>query len=351
MVWVRRHRNVGWLRQLSDIVRLKLCGIGANTYFTYALFDRQRVSGFAAQRTFRDFTVSLDFLHFTDRRLLGVGYHKHLFYRLMASFGFPVPEIRAMYCPVPDGFERHHAMQRPDELARFLRETALPLFGKPSQGSHGEGCRSICERLPNGLFRMGDDSTATLDGLVGALHEIALAKGTYLLLERLAPRADIQALSGEALASLRIVTLVRAGVPELVRAVILLPTAHRYISNWNQGSEQSLCGAIDLETGRIHDVLCSLGPDLRHAESHPITGARVDGHVIGGWSEVVELVLRASLAMAPVRLQHWDVALTTRGPVLLELNINGDAIPLQMHGPPGILTEQYVSFAATHRVW
>jgi hypothetical protein len=98
-------------------------------------------------------------------------------------------------------------------------------------------------------------------------------------------------------------------------------------------------------------VLGSLGPDLRHQPVHPQTGARLEGHVIEGWGAAAALALEASRALSAFRMQHWDVGLTARGPVLLELNLDASIQPLQMHGPPGAYTRQYESFAKTHRVW
>jgi len=217
MVWVRRHRNVGWLRQFERHRAAE------------ALRDRRQHlispmhcsidSGCRASlpsAPFAIFTVSLDFLHFTDSTSARVGYHKHLFYRLMASFGFPVPEIRAMYCPVPDRFSsapRHAAAGRGSRV--FCERRHCPYSASPR--------RDPMARLPLHLRASAQwplpdgKTTSTRDPRrvsCWALHdESPWPKGPICCWSAWPHARTSRRLSGEALASLRIVTLVRAGVP------------------------------------------------------------------------------------------------------------------------------------------
>ena len=77
---------------------------------------------------------------------------------------------------------------------------------------------------------------------------------------------------------------------------------------------------------------------------HPDTNVGLTGVVIPQWSEVTRLILRASETVPGFLVQGWDVALTPRGPVLLEVNWVGDVdLPQHAYGR-GWLDEQFRAF-------
>ena len=56
------------------------------------------------------------------------------------------------------------------------------------------------------------------------------------------------------------------------------------------------------------------------------------------WADVSELCVRAAQCLPDLRLQHWDIALTDRGPVALEVNVLGGLRTHQIvAGGPGNL--------------
>ncbi len=351
-LWVQRERGVPLARQAMDLLQLKLRGVGAQTYYTYSLFDRQRAPDLATRLTFRDASVpSREFAHYVLPCLHGLATRKHLLYRLLPAFGLPTPRIEATYSPTPDGFERNNAMTTRDDLEAFLGGGApMPLFGKPSSGRRGHGCLALLQRQGDHILLPGGD-TVSASELARSIHHNATRHGTYLFTELLQNRADLRALCGATLASIRAVTLVRRGEPELLAAVLLLPRVGKHTSNWDSATSGSLCGALDLQAGTVSDVISSLGPRRRPEPVHPDTGLRVEGYTLEGWDEIRSLLYTASRAMSPFRMQHWDLAVTARGPVLLELELEGATEPIQMHGPPGLYRGQYLSFARDHKVW
>jgi hypothetical protein len=108
------------------------------------------------------------------------------------------------------------------------------------------------------------------------------------------------------------------------------------------------CG-VDNETGVINRAVWGFGLDAQDVECHPLSDVRLLGHRLACWPAVREMVLEAARALSPFRMQHWDVAMTRRGPVVMEMNFIGGVEGTQFHGPPGLYTEQYRSFAAGHK--
>lgn len=351
--FVRDRSGVSFSDQWSDLVGLRKVGLGAVDYYRYGLFDRAFFPDFASRATFRSYRLKEEFRRFSPPYLQPVAYEKHVFYRFLESLGFPVPMIHNLYIPRPDGFERHRALTDCAALETWLSDPGnFPVFGKPSNASHGFGALGM-RSLEDGLIVMADgerrhpsDVAASIDGFSRQTKN-----STYMLLEYCQPRADFQALCGSTLHSMRIVVLMRDGEPEIYRTTTLLPRDKRHVSNADGLTSGNMGGMIDHETGRVHHIIDRSGPDKNFCTVHPDTGASLENFVIEGWQETLELVMEASRAMSPFHMQHWDVALTSRGPVFLELNFIGDLEPMQMHGPPGAYTEQYRTFAAENKVW
>ena len=103
-----------------------------------------------------------------------------------------------------------------------------------------------------------------------------------------------------------------------------------------------MLGAIELEKGIIGRVVRGSGKDLAVNEPHPDTGEAILGTPIPDWPRLVELVMAAAPVFAGIRTQFWDIALTDRGPVFLELNFGGDLNLAQLANGKGILDKAYV---------
>jgi len=346
----RELRHPVW-RQALDLARLRAVGIGPDDYYMYDLCDPAQFPDPALKLTYRGRRYRDQFRHFSHVQIQGIAFHKHILYRLLQTFELPCPRIHALYAPVPDCFERHRALTDPGQLHRFLAETdTYPLFGKPSNASHGFGALGLRARDGDRIVLATGDSLPTTE-VAGQIHATALETGTYMLCEMLQPRDDFQRMCGSTLPSIRLVVLVRNGEPEPLRATILFPLDHTHVSN-ARGLSTGVCsGSIDLVTGRVERVIDSPGPHRHPRPEHPQTGARLEGYVLPEWDALLRMVLTAARAFSPFRMQHWDATFTTRGPALLELNFIGDVEPIQMNGPPGIYTEQFRSFERTHRLW
>ena len=224
----------------------------------------------------------------------------------------------------------------------------LPFYGKPSNAAEGYGGRAVVGRDEDGGLKLITGETADAGTLADDIAAIARETGTYLITEFLANSDELRGLCGDTTASFRIVVLVRDGEPEFFRTSVLLPPKNKHGSNLRGGSVY--CG-ITPDTGEIYSTLVSPGLHAGFPTHHPDTGARILGHRFTEWPALLDMVRIASRAMSPFRMQHWDIALTNRGPVILEMNYIGNVGGCQFHGPPGLYSEQYLSFRETHKVW
>jgi hypothetical protein len=316
-------------------------GIGLLTpqeYFAYRLFDdarygwsdKQRFLGIAAQHR-----ILLSVHDATWRALV---WDKIAFTGLMQSHGFAVPRILGVFHPFRSA-PSAAALPSEDHLRAFLRNGAnYPLFCKPNDGIH-----SVATARLDGYDAASDEVVAhdgkrcRVDAFVADVSRY-LKRG-YLFQEVKRPHERIAAVCGDRIGTARIITLLEADGPELFETLWKIPVGTNLADNfWRRGN---LVAAVDRETGRITRVVTGLGHDQREVERHPDTGAVIRGFVLPEWDRVTQLVLAASTTLPGIRMQAWDVAICSDGPVLIEVNIGGDFILSQVATGRGILNERF----------
>jgi hypothetical protein len=162
----------------------------------------------------------------------------------------------------------------------------------------------------------------------------------YLFQEVLRPHPLVAELLGnQAISSARIVVAQDEAGPTVAATALKIVTGNDQAGRFCCGSTGNLVGHIDRETGRLSRVVEGFGPRAKVHSQSPDTGRPFTDFVMPDWPQVVALCLRAATALPLLRIQHWDVAITNRGPVILGLR---DVAPigfLQINGA-GLLTDK-----------
>lgn len=192
------------------------------------------------------------------------------------------------------------------------------LFIKPAKGKGGRGC----ERW---LFRDGEYEGASgqrLDDEALRAHILALAarRGRYLIQECLQNHPDLMRFGG-GLTSLRITSCKsESGGFEVTNAVLKMSlAAGSSVDNFHQGG--AVC-RVDVATGEVGPAWDNWikRPCLLH-HRHPVTGAAIDGTRLPCWPETVAMVAKAARLFPDRIMVGFDVAITDRGPVIIEGNV------------------------------
>lgn len=326
---------------VTEIVRL-LRGPGRLTpreYFAYGLYD-DRFTWEEKRRFLGKRAQDRIFARCTDERWWLTAHDKLLFASLMRGAGLPVPKTVAVYHRV-----RRDDGARPlgdgDALGAFLREAdAYPLFAKPVDGMHGVGSASL------GRYAREDDvivaasgDRCPVDTFVGDVERFA--ERGYLFQERLRPHPDVARVCGDRVATVRIVIAMAGGDPEVLRCLWKIPGGGNVSDNfWRPGN---LLAAVDRPTGRVSRAVRGRGADMETVDEHPDTGEPLVGFTLPGWNEILEIARHGARVLAGLSLQAWDVAITDRGPVLVEANIGGDVDLPQLADDEGLLDERFES--------
>ncbi len=90
---------------------------------------------------------------------------------------------------------------------------------------------------------------------------------------------------------------------------------------------------IDLDTGILTkaSAVKTLRPE--YFDRHPVTGARIEGARVPGWSSVLEGCLNIARQFRPLRYVAWDLIVQDRGFTVLEGNANTDVDGFQSQWP------------------
>lgn len=93
----------------------------------------------------------------------------------------------------------------------------------------------------------------------------------------------------------------------------------------NAGAGGNIDVGVDIESGKIFKVTQFDGwRKTRSITHHPDTGALLEGVVIENWDSIKETVISFQKSMPFLKAVGWDIAITDKGPVVVELNDNWD---------------------------
>jgi hypothetical protein len=254
---------------------------------------------------------------------------KAIFYRYCAALGLPTPRLLAIIDDTTAGWGAgDRVLADADDFAALVAENPVDIVVKPSDGGKGVAVR---------VFRNEGGRLVDAAGAYspqGLWHELRAHPDhrCFVVQERVRNHDDLLQIAppAEALHTLRVVTFVsRSGALEVSQVSIRLGLGGHATDNFGDGSSGNGYCEIDPATGR-------LGP-LRRARPDgcgfidtpdiPSTGVRVEGRELPQWEAVRELAYAATRHFLPLRSIGWDIAITDRGPLIVEANREWTPIP------------------------
>jgi hypothetical protein len=254
---------------------------------------------------------------------------KYLFDAAARALGLPVPHDVGFFDPQFGRTTCGRSLRSATDLASWLSD-ARPsgLVVKPVNGIQG---KMVLVFQGNAETRR--DFLVTLDGrefsssdLFAYMTNRALLRREYphyevrsfLFQERLRLHPKLVELLGQTLCCARVMTLIgRDGQPTILRAIMKLQAAPSGVDNMAQGS---VIAPIDLETGLLGQGRDTGDPQMPWCNSIPVTGKEYAGFTLPDWTKLREVALSAAAAFPWCRCIGWDIALSDRGPVLIEAN-------------------------------
>lgn len=210
------------------------------------------------------------------------------------------------------------------------------LFLKPARGRGGAGCERW-HWLGHDRYQNQDGEARTSAELLFHIEERARG-GAMMVQEALQPHAALRDLSLTVLTSCRMMTVkTEAGAFEATHAVFKSSTKEgAIVDNFHKGG---IVSKVDIRTGILGPASdAGVGRPCVWLEQHPLSGGQIAGRPLPLWQETVDLVCRAHAALPDRITVGWDVAITDRGPVIIEGNAQSgcDMIQRTHDAPAGI---------------
>jgi hypothetical protein len=322
----------GLLRRIGEQSALLISNnITAHDYYVYGLYrgdlSRERKREFVGDMERWRWQQALN-----PADYLVVTQDKAVLNRYLGHAGIPVARLLGVIGP--DGYAvGGQPVRTTDDLRRWLAETGLEhMVFKPVRGSRGTGILIAGKREAGALaWERVPGGRLDFDDLVAHLQ--AHGDHPYFLVEeRLWPHEDLARFSPDVLHTARVVTTLDEDVG-VVAAALKINIGSEVVDNFSQGN---LAASIDLETGRLGPALFKQG-DSPRVRAHPVTGAEIEGFIVPDWSRLLAMVRAAALVMPFNPCIGWDVALTTRGPMVVEANGDWDYVLTQLVADRGLL--------------
>jgi hypothetical protein len=346
---VAKLHGKGLLRQAIEIVRLKKANpsIGATDYYTFRLYDREYVSESEAER-YLGWRSEIDLAYALNLRTMVMpGWDKFTLALYARAFDLPVAKLIALYRPGlrPVSGIADVVLDGPERLRDWLRTQIMwPLFAKPSYSQQGFGCYNLSGYDPDqdALITKGgrkilvDEFVAEIMGKPGQrFYEPEMG---YLFQEVLHPHVDIARLQGnDTISSVRVILVQDARGVDFVGGAFRIATGNNELDNFRSGATGNLAATIDFETGRVSKAVNGIWPRAEIVTTIPGTGQSIEGFVLPEWPRVLALCKTAAAIFPLMHIQHWDIAITDKGPRFQELNDVGSLIGGQLWGS-GIVT-------------
>ena len=263
-------------------------------------------------------------------------YDKVVWDQHLARAGLDRPEIRALY-RTAERTEGAVWLDDQSALLAYLSDPAhYPLLAKPNEGGRSLGILRL-DGVEDGRVRLHDGSARPVEEVAGFIH--GFAKLGYLFQEVLRPHPSVAEVTGGALATVRALVLNGRDKAVLENVTLKLPAAGAVADNyWRTGN---MMGAVDVGTGEVTRAIIGSGHELEEVSAHPDTGADPTAMVLPDFEALRSFCENAAPHFSGLGLQGWDIALTDRGPVPVELNFGGDVNLQQLAHGRGAMTPAY----------
>ena len=338
-----------------DLVVLNLhSGLGVRAYFQYRLFDPAMPSALK-----RDYLPDSGWA--TDRlwaRLNPPQYrlpfrNKLLFNRVFGGQSLPVARVLGVYAPDLGFTAAGKQLRNGADLRDWLPQAPDDGFVfKALWGVEGYQVLVLASRAGDdrGVFvtlsgdRYDADRLVEFAGNTGDLiRKGAVDPDSYLIEERLRPHPELAQLVGPTLCCVRVVTFIGLdGSPEILGAVYKIQPEPLGVDHLSYGA---LGSWVDPATGALGRGRSR--HEFGYSTVIPGTDRPFVGFKLPHWPQVKDVALRAAAVFPWARSIGWDIAITDRGPVLIEGNAEWSTSLLQIPAPRGLMTGAFKSLCDT----
>lgn len=140
-------------------------------------------------------------------------------------------------------------------------------------------------------------------------------KNRIFLEELVIQHPEMNKLCDKSVNTMRIMTFNNHGKPEIIWMGLRVGNGVNAIDNFHA---KGMAVNIDMETGKL--IGKAIDKDLNEYEEHPVSYIKFDRFQIPYFEEAKKMVLEACLESNKILVVGWDVAISDKGPVIIEGN-------------------------------
>jgi hypothetical protein len=304
---VKRLRGITLRRQVADMARLALrYNLPPVSYYIFRLFEpanAARAHGYLHKDEMSMIYPALALSAASDLPLR----LKHRFHDIGRQRGLPVIESLALFAE--GSLQAWYSDAARETLPRH------DLVFKPVDSAGGHGFQLWAYDASADRWER-DGVKLDQAGLLEHCRRSATLHA-HILQPRLVNHSALRGIHGLALSTIRMVSYLRpSGQGGVLLAGLRIAREGSPTDNLDTGG---MVAPIDLATGRLKAALPRF-PIHAPATHHPVTGAPVAGVELPFFLEAEQLALTAHRVFPWVPFIGWDIAITAKGPVLVEAN-------------------------------
>lgn len=314
-------------------------------YFYYRLFDED--IDMAAKRRF--IGLKAQFAMHTlcnDPHWFALADNKEIFYATMRGYGLRIPETVGVLRRL-DTLGLGNAFNSAEKLRDFLfSSTHFPLFAKPIDGIFSIGAvRILGVDKAKQIITINNQEGVPLNHFFEYIFQTSNVG--YLFQELLTPHELLVSTFGTmTLPTIRFLVILTESSAEIISAAYKIPSGKNLADNyWRKGN---ILGAIDLRNGKLIRAIVGVGLEMKDCPQHPDTNKKLVGMILPDWDRAKKLCVQAASTLPGIRTQSWDIALTSTGPTLIEVNFGGDLNLHQLSHRKGMLQGPYLDHLRRH---
>lgn len=250
--------------------------------------------------------------------------NKSIFYRYCMALDIPIPKLYAVFFKNAAGWTCNGTiLKNRNDWEEFLK-TQLPqeFVIKPARGALGRDIQ-IFTRTKNSFTDAFQNPKLPND-----IYNEMLKNQRYdnfIIQQKLKNHREIFRLTAtDHLQTMRIITFVDDNAqPHILRAHIKLIIGQNVIDNFENGRTGNIQVVASTSTGRLKNAITMTqnGRGTKTIKTHPKTKKTFKGFQLPLWPQTRTLIEKTAMKFLPVRTIGWDVAITPKGPVILEGNI------------------------------
>ena len=257
-----------------------VCGSGLQDYLNYKFYEkswkeRKEYATIGYQAKFYKLTANIEYAPFFSNK---INFHKNF-----------KKYVKRECVSYEDGF---------DKVKEFI-EKRKAVVVKPISGLGGKEVRKVDTKDIKDLKKFYEDLNANNE----FVEDLVIQNKEW---DKLNPGS---------INTLRVVTYALNGKSKVMFAVARIGSSDKIVDNFHCGG---VGVRIDIDKGCLTGK--AINKDNEEFDETPRTKVKVDGYKIPMWDEVKKMVCEAALVNDKVNVVGWDVALSDKGPLLIEGN-------------------------------